>query len=209
MTARPAPKVVQPEKVQGLIVEEQLVKLILELNPSVRIDAGQISQGKKNVPDVESTLQHVRAAESSGTVVTAESVATSGSFDPLTADYGDEENIRKLIALLPSPMSSSVNPIHRERLLRIFERYAKYRLPTVSQILRRYAGNETALFESLVQEYGPEPNINDYDYFHEGIPPLPDGWARMESSRGDIYYKYLPSGNVSWTRPKRSFARDL
>jgi hypothetical protein len=192
---KPPPKVNHPQKIDGLVVEEELVKLILELNPQVKYDAKSIVAGKRQPSEIPTV------GESSSSM--AQDSLPYIPFEPMSADYGEHENIRSLINLLPT-QPPAVNPLHRERLLRFFERFAKYRLPTVSSLLRRYEGHEHALFASLVAEYGPEPTINDPDYFHEGMPSLPEGWCRVESSRGDIYYKQLETMQVSWTRPREA-----
>lgn len=202
LPVRPAAQVTSQAHADGLVVEEELVRLILELNPQVHHEVRQVMHGRQ-------TLTSAKVCESAALTrvvapsITALQVSSPQGFDPMNADYGDEENVKRLIQMLPSP-PPPVNPLHRERLLRFFERYAVYRLPTVASLLRRYAGHETALFASLVEEYGPEPTLSDQDYFHELTPALPDGWVRIEAYRGEIYYKNMETRKVSWSRPRRT-----
>lgn len=195
LRVKPSPLVNSNERVDALVVEEELVRLIIDLNPQLHQDLRAVVQGQREVSsaDVANALMME--------LPPAEVQQQQTAFNPLTADYGDDENVRRLIQALPSP-PPRVNPLHRERLLRIFERYAKHRLPTVSQLLRRYQDHEAALFSSLIEEYGPEPTLSDQDYFHEGMPSLPEGWCRCESYRGDVYYKHLVSKKVTWSRPR-------
>lgn len=50
---------------------------------------------------------------------------------------------------------------YRDRVIAIYEAYAPEKLPTVDNALKKYDGHEEALIETLVQRYGPEPNINN------------------------------------------------
>lgn len=197
-----APRVNQDTKITSLVVEEELLRLILELNPQVRVDAKHAVNTDRAIDAAEITTWASSVAQSTSNNQSGGSVDVSSPFDPTTADFGDDDNVRALIKLLPAPPTSAVNPLHRERLLRFFDRYAKHRLPTVSQILRRYQGHEQSLFASLAEEYGPEPALSDHDFFHEAMPPLADGWVRVESTRGDIYYRNVHTRDVSWSRPR-------
>jgi hypothetical protein len=194
------PQVNAAAKVQSLVVEEELLRLILDLNPQVRVDAKEALRTDRPIAAEEIATWASSVAQSATNQ--AASVDVSGPFDATTADYGDDDNVRELIKLLPTPPATQVNPLYRERLLRFFDRYAKHRLPTVAQILRRYQGHEQSLFASLVEEYGPEPALSDHDFFHEGMPPLADGWVRVESTRGDIYYRNIHTRDVAWSRPR-------
>lgn len=194
------PQVNNTTKVQSLVVEEELLRLILELNPQVRVDAKDALKTDRPIDAEEIATWASSIAQSATNQAT--SIDVSAPFDATTADYGDDDNVRALIKLLPTPPTSQVSPLYRERLLRLFDRYAKHRLPTVAHILRRYQGHEQSLFASLIEEYGPEPALSDHDFFHEGMPPLADGWVRVESTRGDIYYRNVHTRDVSWSRPR-------
>jgi hypothetical protein len=180
-------------RVEATVVEEEVVKLILELNPLVRLQAGDIASGKKRVNDK----------------AVAEAVA-SLSVDPLAAVDAAEESddrfvsesaVAKLLERISSP-PKKINPTYRERLLRFLNRYAPYRLPQAGSLLRQYEGHEHALFAALAAQYGPEPKLSDADYFHEGLPALPPGWVRIASdTRGDVFYKNVETGKRQWARP--------
>eukprot|EP01060_Flectonema_neradi_P000562 TRINITY_DN10350_c0_g1_i1.p1 TRINITY_DN10350_c0_g1~~TRINITY_DN10350_c0_g1_i1.p1 ORF type:complete len:432 (+),score=73.89 TRINITY_DN10350_c0_g1_i1:47-1342(+) len=89
--------------------------------------------------------------------------------------------------------NSPVDPYFRRRLLSFYQRYNPAKLPSVTQCLQEYQGNEEKLFTALVQKYGPEPpDIMSV--------PLPQGWRLVESNRGDVFYIHV-SGKKQWDRP--------
>lgn len=197
LNSTPRPNPVTARDVIPALVEEQLLKLIIDLNPQLR-------------------LQQQLGADST-TANKNSSNSNSGSSLEQEEDIMSEQWIRKLINSLPSsnrnqgvvsaahqnvPNKLNISFPHRDRLLRLFERYDKYRLPCVGELLRQYRGQEEALLAALVAEYGPEPTAYDADYWVEGTPALPRGWRRMEGSQGDVYYKNVSTGKVQWTRPR-------
>eukprot|EP00757_Euglenozoa_sp_SAG-D1_P002010 gene2010-12986_t len=46
---------------------------------------------------------------------------------------------------------------HQERLQRFYSYYDPGRLDDVASILTKYQGQEEAMFQQLVEQYGPEP----------------------------------------------------
>jgi hypothetical protein len=186
-------------KIDSLVVEEQLLKLLLQLNPQVHPQVKGIIEGTRGSVN----MHHPSSARYSLSV-------ESGKHDPDghpsqqpdldDDDFVSDDSVKKLICSI-KPRAPKINTIFRERLLRIFERYDRYRLPTVSRLLRQYEGHEDSLFAALEAQYGPEPTIRDPDYFNEDSPPLPSGWKRLETLRGDIYYKHQ-SGHTQWYRPR-------
>ena len=178
-------------RIDGLVVEEQVLKLILELNPHVRLQAFDVAAGKRAIND-QAVLKSIYEA------------ADDGRSDIL-ADVSDanspERQVEKLISAIRPP-ATRVNPAFRERLLRFLNRYAPFRLPQTANILRQYEGHEAGLFAALAEKYGPEPALADVDYFNDSMPPLPAGWVRIECvSRGDVFYKNIDTGKRQWRRP--------
>ena len=106
-------------------------------------------------------------------------------------------DVRQQLSSLPPP----VDAVYRRRLINFYEQYNIYKLPTVSNTIRQYKGHETALFAALVQQYGPEPELQvDPDDESDPRNQLPQGWFQVESTRGDIYYRHV-DGRRQWHRP--------
>jgi hypothetical protein len=93
----------------------------------------------------------------------------------------------------------------RRRLMVFFEWHDPFRLPTVAETVRQYAGNESSLFALLRQEFGEEPSDDLIERLGL-LEPLPQGWECVESTRGDIYYRHSSLSQRTWSHPgsKRS-----
>ena len=52
---------------------------------------------------------------------------------------------------------------YKSRLIRFFEKHNPYKLDSVDRLLESYQGQEDALFQALVNKYGPEPSPTDQD----------------------------------------------
>lgn len=51
--------------------------------------------------------------------------------------------------------------VHRERLLRFYQKYNADKLDEVDGVLERFKGKEASLFTALVKKYGPEPSADE------------------------------------------------
>jgi hypothetical protein len=186
-------------KAEAAVVEEQLLKLIVELNPMIRLQAKNIAAGKRLVND--RSIANTVAQSLSMDVDPLAAFDAAAEVDPRGEGFVSDAAVEKLLESIKPP-ASTINPKHRERLLRFLNRYEPYRLPQAAALLRQYEGHEHALFAALTAQYGPEPKLSDPDYFHEGTPALPAGWERVASeTRGDVFYKNVNTGRRQWKRP--------
>jgi len=180
---------------EGHVVEEQVLRLLLDLNPAVKDRARDVAQGTTLIDD-DAILQAARGGVAEDD---EQGTATNGTSEPGSAST--EERVRRLLSRIPAP-HVKVSASLRERLLRLLNRYCPHRIPHAVTMLRQYRGCEETLFASLVHQYGGEPTMQDPDYFHESIPPLPAGWTRVVSeTRGDVLYLHESSGKRQWNRP--------
>ncbi|KAE8896202.1 hypothetical protein PF005_g3379 [Phytophthora fragariae] len=57
--------------------------------------------------------------------------------------------------------ASEVNELNHQRLLAFYQKYNPEKVGDVPQVLVKYKGKESKLFDALVKKYGPEPGDSD------------------------------------------------
>jgi hypothetical protein len=202
-------------------VQHQLLMLILDLNPAVRLASTLRAIGTntadRGVGDQPANLAALRASSRAiGPVsyelngrriaVPAPLVGRGSPAATRSSAHGASGlSATEPVALPLAPtIPSAVDPDLRERLLLFYEVHNEYKLPSVAATLRQYEGHETALFRTLELQYGPAPTSSDLARL--GLTgPLPPGWERVESTRGDVYYRHS-DGRRQWTRPRQEGA---
>ncbi|ETK82521.1 hypothetical protein F441_12363 [Phytophthora nicotianae CJ01A1] len=86
--------------------------------------------------------------------------AEDETFDA-TANSEEETEEEAPAASAAAPESVDAKDFNYQRLLAFYQKYNPEKVGDVAQVLAKYKGKESKLFDALVKKYGPEPGDSD------------------------------------------------
>jgi len=78
-------------------------------------------------------------------------------MENMTTSNNEETTMTRKISSSSKTSEETTTQSLNDRITQFYQKYNSDRLDSVPQLVKKYTGNESALFKALVEKYGPEP----------------------------------------------------